>query len=108
MTDRERDPWEGYDHWRLGRVRSAPRVNLLLAKRPLLLPAVLAAVGAVLLLVGLLLPAAASSGSGLVRALLFGGGGLLLVLGLGGLFSALLVRLFGAEAKPKDGRRPWV
>lgn len=87
----------------------AGAVNKVLNIRPVVLPAVLLAVGAILLAVGLLLPDVPEDSSlSWLSPVLMGAGGLCGALGLGGLFSALLVRIFGADAPTKGGKRPWV
>lgn len=84
-------------------------MNKILDQRPVVLPGVLLALGAVLLVVGLLLPDVPEDSSlSWLSPVLMGAGGLCAALGLGGLFSALLVRIFGADAPTKNGKRPWV
>jgi len=84
-------------------------VNQMLGSRPVVLPTAFLALGAVLLAVGLLLPdVPEDSGIAWLSPLLMGVGGLCGALGLGGLFSALLVRIFGADPSTKGGKRPWV
>lgn len=100
----ERDPWYGYDHWRLGRVRVSRKAHLLLARRPVLVPALSLLVGvAVLAAGGILGSYLAESEANWVPALLLGLGAVAVVLGVGGLVSSLVVFLVTRGREEHEG-----
>ncbi len=109
LNPRDRDPWYGYDNWRLGRVRVTRRTQRLLQVRPVLAPSICLLIGIVLVAGGLGVGGimADDSRANWIPAAMFGFGAAGLILGVSGLISALVVYLTtgrrGSESHASTG-----